>query len=93
MGRGRGGRREICIQCPPPPPLPLLFSRMSDLYRHMRQQSRLGSMTTPTTDEDTIRGGGAWSNVTSGGRGGKKGDILKLVRKEITTLYIQPMKF
>ena len=70
----------------PPPlssslPLSIPFSssslRLSDLHRHMRQQSRLVSMTTPITDEDPA--GGVWPNVTSGGKGGKKGDILKLV--------------
>ncbi|CAI8051833.1 eIF-2-alpha kinase GCN2 [Geodia barretti] len=49
-----------------------VIKRMSDLYRHMRQQSRLGSLATPTTDEDPTRG--AWPTVARG----KKGDILKL---------------
>ena len=47
---------------------------MSDMYRHMRHQSRLGSQAAPTpSDEDTA--GGAWPTVARG----KKGDILKLV--------------
>lgn len=61
---------------PPLPPLSLA-SRLSDLHRHMRQQSRLGSMTTPSVDDDP--GGGVWPITTTGGKGGKKGDILKLV--------------
>ena len=67
---------HVHVHTPPLPPPPSSL-RLSDLHRHMRQQSRLVSMTTPITDEDPA--GGVWPNVTSGGKGGKKGDILKLV--------------
>ena len=60
--------------------LSLSLSRMSDLYRHMRQQSRLGSVATPTADEDPA--GGVWPSLAAGGRG-KKGDILNLVCFEL----------
>ena len=67
---------------PSPPPSLCLSLRMSDLYRHMRQQSRLGSLATPTTDEDPTRG--AWPTVARG----KKGDILKLVQRDETNVCV-----
>ena len=57
----------------PPPP------RLSDLHRHMNLQSRLGPVPVATAQDDHL---GAW-HTTAAGKGGKKGDILKLVRLKL----------